>query len=100
MIAASFGEDVAALVQEVTDDKSLDKAVRKRKQVESASKKCLVPRSLNLAMSDGLRHLNSDQGGGESFAELHLGDRHNFPQLLKMILGPLRHLSSARAVER
>jgi len=31
MIAMSFGEDVAALVQEVTDDKSLDKAVRKRK---------------------------------------------------------------------
>jgi len=26
MIADSFGEDVAALVQEVTDDKSLDKA--------------------------------------------------------------------------
>jgi len=49
MIADSFGEDVAALVQEVTDDKSLDKAVRKRKQVESASKKSERAKSIKLA---------------------------------------------------
>ncbi len=35
-IASMFGDDVAALVGEVTDDKSLPKAVRKRMQVEHA----------------------------------------------------------------
>ncbi len=35
-IAARFGDDVAALVMEVTDDKSLPKAERKRLQVEHA----------------------------------------------------------------
>lgn len=36
-IAAQFGPEVLALVEEVTDDKSLPKAVRKRLQVEHAS---------------------------------------------------------------
>src|SRR4051794_38394285 len=49
MIADTFGEDVAALVQEVTGDKSLDKAVRKRKQVESASKKSERAKIIKLA---------------------------------------------------
>jgi GTP diphosphokinase / guanosine-3',5'-bis(diphosphate) 3'-diphosphatase len=35
-IAAKFGEDVASLVRELTDDKSLPKAERKRLQVEHA----------------------------------------------------------------
>lgn len=35
-IAALFGEDVLALVQEVSDDKSLPKAVRKQLQIEHA----------------------------------------------------------------
>ena len=39
MIAEAFGEEVAALVEEVTDDKSLEKSERKRKQVEHASSK-------------------------------------------------------------
>jgi len=33
-----FGENVSALVREVTDDKSLDKALRKRVQIEHAAK--------------------------------------------------------------
>src|SRR3954465_15078575 len=49
MIADSFGEDVAELVEEVTDDKSLDKATRKRKQVESASKKSDRAKLIKLA---------------------------------------------------
>jgi GTP diphosphokinase / guanosine-3',5'-bis(diphosphate) 3'-diphosphatase len=36
LIAEAFGEDVAALVEEVTDDKTLDEAERKRLQVEHA----------------------------------------------------------------
>lgn len=35
-IVAIFGNDVATIVSEVTDDKSLPKAVRKQKQVEHA----------------------------------------------------------------
>jgi (p)ppGpp synthase/HD superfamily hydrolase len=37
-IASRFGERVATIVMEVTDDKSLPKDVRKRKQVENAPK--------------------------------------------------------------
>jgi (p)ppGpp synthase/HD superfamily hydrolase len=36
LIAEAFGEDVAALVEEVTDDRTLDEAERKRLQVEHA----------------------------------------------------------------
>jgi (p)ppGpp synthase/HD superfamily hydrolase len=36
VIAAEFGDDVAALVDEVTDDPALDDAARKRAQVEHA----------------------------------------------------------------
>ena len=38
-IAEQFGEDVASLVEEVTDDKSLPQEVRKRLQVEQAPTK-------------------------------------------------------------
>src|SRR5215212_8880133 len=36
LIADNWGEEVAKIVEEVTDDKSLPKADRKRKQVKSA----------------------------------------------------------------
>jgi uncharacterized protein (UPF0147 family) len=39
LIAETFGEDVASLAEEVTDDKSLPKAVRKNKQVKTAPTK-------------------------------------------------------------
>jgi (p)ppGpp synthase/HD superfamily hydrolase len=48
-IAGQFGDDVASLVGEVTDDKSLPKAVRKRLQVESAPKKSSRAKILKLA---------------------------------------------------
>jgi guanosine-3',5'-bis(diphosphate) 3'-pyrophosphohydrolase len=49
MIAEAFGEDVAALVEEVTDDKSLEKQERKRLQVENAPKKSDRAKILKLA---------------------------------------------------
>ena len=49
MIAAAFGEEVAAIVIEVTDDKSLPKEVRKRKQVETAAGKSVKAKLLKLA---------------------------------------------------
>jgi hypothetical protein len=39
VIAEAFGEDVAKLVEEVTDDKNLEKQERKRLQVEHSHKK-------------------------------------------------------------
>jgi len=49
LIAREFGTRVAALVEEVTDDKSLDKPERKRLQVEHASKKSDAAKIIELA---------------------------------------------------
>jgi (p)ppGpp synthase/HD superfamily hydrolase len=49
LIAETFGEDVASLVEEVTDDKSLSKGTRKQKQVETASMKSRRAKILKLA---------------------------------------------------
>jgi guanosine-3',5'-bis(diphosphate) 3'-pyrophosphohydrolase len=49
MIAEVFGEDVAGLVEEVTDDKSLPEQERKRLQVEHASKKSDRAKIIKLA---------------------------------------------------
>ncbi len=48
-IKANFGEDVLALVLEVTDDKSLPKQVRKQLQVEHAPHKTRGAKLLKLA---------------------------------------------------
>lgn len=56
-IADTFGEDVAALVAEVTDDKSLTKAHRKRRQVEAAPKKS--PRAKIIKIADKVANLRS-----------------------------------------
>ncbi len=49
MIAEAFGEDVASLVAEVTDDKSLAKSTRKLKQIETAPTKSQRAKVLKLA---------------------------------------------------
>jgi (p)ppGpp synthase/HD superfamily hydrolase len=49
VIAKRFGEKVAALVEEVTDDKSLEKQDRKRMQVEAAPKKSRGAKMIKLA---------------------------------------------------
>jgi len=48
-LVISFGEDIAALVVEVSDDKSLEKAERKRLQVVNAAKKSDRAKMLKLA---------------------------------------------------
>jgi (p)ppGpp synthase/HD superfamily hydrolase len=48
-LATLFGADVADLVAEVTDDKSLPKAERKRQQVETAADKSARARLLKIA---------------------------------------------------
>ncbi|WP_147707662.1 HD domain-containing protein [Microvirga massiliensis] len=49
MIATQWGEEVARTVEEVTDDKSIPKVDRKRKQVESAAKKSDRAKLIKLA---------------------------------------------------
>jgi guanosine-3',5'-bis(diphosphate) 3'-pyrophosphohydrolase len=49
LISEIFGDDVASLVIEVTDDKSLPKATRKLKQVETAPLKSARAKMLKLA---------------------------------------------------
>ena len=48
-VARRFGSTVAELVAEVTDDKSLPKAERKRLQVENAPKKSVGAQTIKLA---------------------------------------------------
>jgi len=48
-IRIAFGESVLSLVQEVTDDKSLPKEIRKRLQVEHASHKSIGAKQIKLA---------------------------------------------------
>jgi len=56
-IAALFGDDVAALVAEVTDDKSLPKETRKALQIENAAKKS--PRAQALSAADKTANVRS-----------------------------------------
>jgi (p)ppGpp synthase/HD superfamily hydrolase len=48
-LEAGFGADIAALVAEVTDDRTLPKATRKRLQVDLAAKKSTRARMIKLA---------------------------------------------------
>jgi guanosine-3',5'-bis(diphosphate) 3'-pyrophosphohydrolase len=48
-IAKMFGEEILQLTLEVTDDKTLEKQVRKRLQVENASHKSVNARKLKIA---------------------------------------------------
>jgi (p)ppGpp synthase/HD superfamily hydrolase len=56
-IAVRFGEDVAGLVAEVTDDKSLPKETRKALQVEHAGGKS--PRAQALSAADKIANVRS-----------------------------------------
>ncbi|MBM4118384.1 bifunctional (p)ppGpp synthetase/guanosine-3',5'-bis(diphosphate) 3'-pyrophosphohydrolase [bacterium] len=56
-LVAEFGQDVADLVREVTDDKSLKKEERKRLQIEHA--RSASPRAKHLKLADKISNLNS-----------------------------------------
>ena len=56
-LVAEFGRDVADLVREVTDDKSLPKAERKRLQIEHA--RSASTRTKHLKLADKISNLNS-----------------------------------------
>jgi (p)ppGpp synthase/HD superfamily hydrolase len=56
-LSSAFGEDVASLVVEVTDDRSLDQKARKRLQVETAPGKTQRARMIKIA--DKIANLRS-----------------------------------------
>lgn len=57
LIAETFGDDVASLVVEVTDDKSLPKQVRKDEQIKTAPTKS--PRAKVLKLADKTSNLRA-----------------------------------------
>jgi GTP diphosphokinase / guanosine-3',5'-bis(diphosphate) 3'-diphosphatase len=57
LIAQAFGKDVASLVEEVTDDKSLAKDVRKDEQIKTAATKS--PRAKILKLADKISNLRA-----------------------------------------
>lgn len=57
MIAARWGEEVARLVEEVTDDKSLPKEERKEEQIKNAAKKS--PRAKIIKLADKTSNLRA-----------------------------------------
>jgi len=60
-LATTFGADIAALVAEVTDDKTLPKAERKRLQVEKTPAKTPRAKMIKLAdLTSNLRALPND----------------------------------------
>jgi (p)ppGpp synthase/HD superfamily hydrolase len=60
-LVSTFGDDVAALVKEVTDDKSLPKAERKRLQVVKTPAKSSRAKMIKLAdLTSNLRQLPDD----------------------------------------
>lgn len=60
VIAGAFGEDVAKLVEEVTDDKTLEKEERKKRRVEGVHKKSQRAKILKLAdATSNLRSLSA-----------------------------------------
>jgi (p)ppGpp synthase/HD superfamily hydrolase len=61
LIAEAFGEEVAAIVMEVTDDKKLPKAKRKKKQIETAAQKS--PQAKLLKLADQTSNLRSLAAG-------------------------------------
>jgi (p)ppGpp synthase/HD superfamily hydrolase len=67
VIVDSWGEAVAKLVEEVTDDKTQSKEVRKRKQVESAASKSDLAKLVKIAdKTSNLRAIASSPSPGWS----------------------------------
>jgi GTP diphosphokinase / guanosine-3',5'-bis(diphosphate) 3'-diphosphatase len=105
LISGTFGEDVASIVAEVTDDKSLPKAERKRKQIEAAAGKSVRAKMLKLAdKTSNLRAI-----AGSPPADWSVKRRIEYVQWARNVAEGLRGVSpkleeqfdeAARAAER
>src|SRR5436305_4781650 len=88
-IANDFGQHVADIVMEVTDDKSLPKDVRKSKQVESAPKKSHQAKLLKLADKISNVRAVADSPAPDWSVER----RHEYVEWAKSVVAVLRGTS-------
>jgi len=94
-LAERFGEDVAALVAEVTDDKSLLKEARKALQVQNAPNKS--PRAQALSTADkiaNIRSIATSPPTGWSFER-----RVDYVRWARQVVGRYRDLNGRLAAE-
>jgi (p)ppGpp synthase/HD superfamily hydrolase len=86
MIASEFGEHVADIVKEVSDDKALPKEDRKRKQVENAARKSHKAKLIKLAdKTSNLRAIASSPA-----ADWSVERRLEYIEWAKAVVGGLR----------
>ncbi len=88
-LAAEFGQRVADIVKEVTDDKSLPKAERKRLQVAHAPQKCREAKLIKLAdKTSNLRTIASSPA-----ADWSVERRLEYVDWAKAVVAGLRGMS-------
>ncbi len=89
VLASEFGQHVADIVMEVTDDKSLPKEERKRKQVEAAPKKSGEAKLIKLAdKTSNLRTIAVSPA-----ADWSVGRRLEYVEWAKAVVAGLRGTS-------
>ena len=89
MIAREFGKQVADIVMEVTDDKTLPKDERKRKQIETAPKKSREAKLIKLAdKTSNLRTIASSPA-----ADWSVKRRIEYIEWAKNVVAGLRGMS-------
>jgi (p)ppGpp synthase/HD superfamily hydrolase len=89
LLAGKFGEYVANIVMEVSDDKALPKEDRKRKQVERAGKKSLEAKLIKLAdKTSNLRTIASSPA-----ADWSVERRFEYIEWAKAVVAGLRGTS-------
>jgi (p)ppGpp synthase/HD superfamily hydrolase len=89
MIAREFGKPVAEIVMEVTDDKTLPKEKRKRRQIEAAPKKSREARLIKLAdKTSNLRTIASSPA-----ADWSVKRRLGYIEWAKAVVAGLRGIS-------
>jgi (p)ppGpp synthase/HD superfamily hydrolase len=94
-LAERFGEDVAALVAEVTDDKSLPKEARKALQIENAPKKS--PRAQALSTADKITNIRSVVTSPP--ANWSFERRVEYVRWARQVVGRYSHLDGGLAAE-
>jgi (p)ppGpp synthase/HD superfamily hydrolase len=94
-LAGRFGSRVANLVAEVTDDKSLPKAERKRLQIENAPKKSIQAQTIKLA--DKISNLRSMISSPP--ADWDLARRQEYVAWAKQVVGGLKSPDPVLMVE-
>jgi (p)ppGpp synthase/HD superfamily hydrolase len=94
-LAERFGEDVASLVAEVTDDKSLPKETRKALQVQQASAKS--PRAQALGAADKIANVRSIAASPP--ANWTFERRVEYVRWARQVVGQYSHLNGRLASE-